>query len=162
MLAYLFWHRLQPKVLRADYESHLTDFHSALGPDVVESASFRLRRLPFSTVDGYEDWYVVKNWGSLGELREAVMKPHLRSVHDVVAPLTAQTWGGLYRLAHGTSMLPGETRWESKPTGESYEAFVARQEVDAIWQRQLVLGPAPEFCFIRGGMSDREQVWPKN
>jgi hypothetical protein len=40
------------------------------------------------------------------------------------------------------------TTWCSKPAGVSYAEFVTRLPDGETWQRQLVLGPAPEFCII--------------
>ena len=66
--------------------------------------------------------------------------------------------GGLYRLKGGTIDLAqvAEIRfatWFSKPTGMSYdrlyellhESRVEQQGI--VWQRQMTMGPALEFCL---------------
>jgi hypothetical protein len=40
------------------------------------------------------------------------------------------------------------TTWCSKPAGVPYPAFLATLPAVETWQRQLVLGPAPEFCLL--------------
>jgi hypothetical protein len=40
------------------------------------------------------------------------------------------------------------TTWCAKPAGVSYSQFVARLPSGETWQRQMVLGPAPEFCIV--------------
>jgi hypothetical protein len=37
-----------------------------------------------------------------------------------------------------------------KPAGQSYDAFTESVGAVGIWQRQMVLGPAPEFCLADG------------
>jgi hypothetical protein len=54
--AYLFWHRPRPGVERDEYEEAQRQFHALLE---VESACFRLERLPFAEGPGYEDWQAV-------------------------------------------------------------------------------------------------------
>ena len=46
----------------------------------------------------------------------------------------------------------------SKPAGETYATFIDGMEGVAVWQRQLVLGPAPEFCINHHGAPEREPV----
>jgi hypothetical protein len=45
--------------------------------------------------------------------------------------------------------------WFSKPAGMSYptlkERFAARGLDEALWIRQMTLGPTPEFCFQTSG-----------
>jgi hypothetical protein len=60
----------------------------------------------------------------------------------------------VYRLAAGGSTTPpSAVTWLSKPPGVSYPTFyeslrpwTARDDV-ALWRRQMVLGPALEFCL---------------
>lgn len=74
------------------------------------------------------------------------------SAHDHLAPAVDAGTGGLYALVAGDSATePGVCTWFDKPRGLS-TAQLLRQlrhddaaELPAVWQRQLVLGPAPEF-----------------
>jgi hypothetical protein len=50
------------------------------------------------------------------------------------------------------------TRWSSKPAGRSLEAFLESLAAPAIWMRQMVLGPAPEFCLVEGDPGGRVRV----
>src|SRR3954447_23465527 len=98
MLAYVFWHRPAEDVARDEYERRLRAFHETLdGP----SACFRLARLPFEAVDGYEDWYLVDGWGALGVLNDAALAPVRRIEHDAAAHVSAHGWGAVYRLLRG-------------------------------------------------------------
>ena len=62
----------------------------------------------------------------------------------------------MYRLRAGHSAL-AEVRyafWFSKPPGTPYDDFFrslsasAEEAGGGLWQRQMVLGPAPEFCLL--------------
>ena len=63
------------------------------------------------------------------------------------SPRTARV--GVYRLVAGEPK-PGATSaaWLSKPAGRTYPEFLAELGAlgSAAWQRQMVLGPTPEFC----------------
>ena len=143
MLAYVFWHRPGDGVDSAEYEQGLGAFHSAL--DLV-SESFRLEQLPFGTGGGYEDWYLTETWAGLGELNELAVDARHRSSHDRVAIRTARGWGGIYELAKGEPQIPPGSEWFDKPRGETSESLLASRPEATIWRRQMVLGPAPEFC----------------
>ena len=143
MLAYVFWHQPGDAVDRIDYEEGLRVFHDALDS---HSESFRLERLPFATGGGYEDWYLVDSWSALGDLNERAVDTQHRSQHDRVATGTARGWGGIYELVQGERQIPAGTEWFDKPRGEPSEGFLATRPEETIWRRQMVLGPAPEFC----------------
>jgi hypothetical protein len=160
MLAYLFWHRPGGTEDRERYEQRLIEFHESLRGAVAESAAFRLERLPFAAGGGYEDWYLIDDWPDLGELNRAAVSGKRRAPHDAAARLAAEGWGGVYRLVRGTSAVPDGVRWTSKRPGESYESFLDRERTDVVWQRQLVLGPAPEFCLTGEGSPERLRLWP--
>src|SRR5215208_2135214 len=147
MLAYLFWHRPAAGIDRGEYEARLSAFHQALGDAVLASAAYRLERLPFTETDGFEDWYLVEEWGRLGELNAAAVDETRGPPHDGVASLAAEGWGGVYALVSGEPLPPEGARWQAKPRGESYESFLESQSAPSVWQRQMVLGPAPEFCL---------------
>jgi hypothetical protein len=141
--AYVFWHQPGDGVDSAEYEQGLRAFHQALD---LSSGSFRLEQLPFATSSGYEDWYLVETWTALGELNELAIDARHRIAHDRVAVRTGRGWGGVYELLRGEAQVPTGTEWFDKPRGEPSEAFLATRSEEAIWRRQMVLGPAPEFC----------------
>src|SRR4051812_26049882 len=145
MLAYVFWHRPAEDVARTDYEERLRAFHATLE---VPSACFRLHQLPFRHDDGYEDWYLVEDWAALGALNEAALAPVRRRQHDAAAHASWQGWGGVYRLLRGAPEPPAGMRW----------APADDPEVPAAWQRQMVLGPAPEYCLVSDAAHGRERV----
>jgi hypothetical protein len=68
---------------------------------------------------------------------------------------------GLYRLRLGDPMssAPTAAYWFSKPPGMAYADFLeslrplCRGGV-ALWGRQMVLGPTPEFCLHASGPID--------
>ena len=144
MLAYVFWHRPAGDVERDDYEARLRAFHATLG---VPSACFRLRLLPWRHADGYEDWYVVEDWAALGALNAAAVAPPRRAEHDAAAAWAAEGWGGVYALVHGEPVPPAAARWARAP-----------EEAPAVWRRQMVLGPAPEYCLGGGEPHGRVRV----
>jgi len=161
VLAYLFWHRSRAGEPSEHYERRLIEFHDALKGVLVESATFRLQRLPFAETSGYEDWYLVDDWAALGELNSAAVDAALSAPHDAVARVAAEGWGGIYRLVRGTPEALSGAHWTSKPEGERYASFLRRQPAHTIWQRQLVLGPAPEFCLSAEPSPARLRVWPR-
>lgn len=155
MLAYLFWHRPRVGVSRDQYEQRLVDFHAGLAAVNVDSASFRLERLPFADADGYEDWYLARDWGALGALNRAATEGPQARRHDASSELSGEGWGGVYALVRGPASVPTGLSWVSKQPGETYSSFLARQPSASVWQRQLVLGPAPEFCVASEPSSAR-------
>lgn len=149
LLAYLFWHRPRPGVGQEEYEEAQQRFHALLE---VESACLRLERLPFGEAAGYEDWYLVEGWQALGELNAAAVDAHRRAAHDRTAAGAGEGWGGVYASVRGPASIPTEARWADKPRGESIDGFLAGVPAGVpVWQRQLVLGPAPEICIGAGG-----------
>ena len=78
--------------------------------------------------------------------------------HQQVAQLAEYGTGGLYRLKRRTidAAVGAQMRfatWFQKPTGMSYASlfdFLRESRVGSpslLWQRQMTLGPAPEFCL---------------
>ena len=148
MLAYVFWHWPSPGSDRREYEQALAAFHETLGdepPDgFVRSVAFRPSRLPFAGAGSpeavYEDWYVVEGWHALGELNAAAVSGSREPAHARVAARSAGGAGAVYALVGGSGALEHATSaaWLAKPREPPRGADV--------WQRQMVLGPAPEFC----------------
>ena len=144
MLAYVFWHRPKDDVDREAYEAAQREFHHALD---TASACFRLAKLPFAKSGGYEDWYLVGNWAGLGQLNGAAVDSGRRTDHDRAAGMAECGWGAVYSLKRGPAEIPVGTEWRDKPRGEPTAGFLDRLSAPAVWRRELVLGPAPEFCL---------------
>ena len=147
MLAYVFWHRPRAGVDREEYEHALARFHESLADP---SAAFRLDRLPFGDGDaGYEDWYLVEDWTALGELNATAVDAAHKTPHDAAAQRAQAGWGGVYALVRGAAEPPRAARWQHR----------APEEPDAaLWQRQMVLGPAPEYCVVAGPPDGRVPI----
>ncbi len=155
MLAYLFWHWPRPDVDPGRYADALLAFHRALeaspppgyrGSRVLEVSGAPW--VPVRTV--LEDWYFVDDFAALGALDEAAISGARREPHDGAARMALGGTGGVYRrLREGaTAAPPGRVCWFGKPAGMSYPELLARIPAAELWQRQLVLGPAPEFCLL--------------
>ena len=162
MLAYIFWHWSRPEVEAADYERELNAFHQALGDAGAEgflrSASFRIAAAPWINGGGkaYADWYLVAGSYALDPLNEVAVSGGQREPHNRAAGWAAGGAGGLYRLRTGEPGLAGAAveSWFSKPVGMGYpelysllQPLTDRPHVE-LWRRQMVLGPAPEFCLV--------------
>ncbi len=160
-LGYVFWHWPRSSVSQREYERKLAAFQTSLrehGPDgLIEALSFRVRALPWADLHKgtCEDWYVVKDFGALGALNQAAVADPARKSHDDVADEASGGAGGLYRLLESSLTLgeAGFATWIQKPARTTYQAFLERtsklvgdRRTD-LWQRQLALGPAPEFCL---------------
>ena len=87
---------------------------------------------------------------ALGRLNEAAVAGHRRDPHDGAARLAGGGAGGLYRRLSEGREPDGAVTWLSKPAGTSYADFLGRMPAGVeLWQRQMVLGPAPEFCLAQ-------------
>jgi|SRR6476646_5226800 len=159
MLAYVFWHRARDDADPAAYEQAQRSFHASLQ---TPSASFRLEELPFANGGGYEDWYLVEDWAELGELNRAAVDSGRRTDHDRVASLAADGWGAVYGLARGPLAILDAVEWLDKPRATPYVEFIDSLPETTVWQRQMVLGPGPEFCVaaLSPGTAIRERIWP--
>lgn len=156
MLAYVFFHRPAAGVDARTYEEGLTAFHRTLD---LPSAAFRLDSLPFGDHGpGYEDWYLVSTWSELGRIGEMALGEVRRGEHDAVAAMAGDGWGGVWALKRGPAEPPSGLRWVTKPAGEPYERFVDGLAGVAVWQRQLVLGPAPEFAVSVAASDTRQRL----
>jgi hypothetical protein len=169
MLAYVFWHRPLENDAREDYEQALIAFHRSLAhrPPVgtLASAAFRVAEAPLPPGpegDGgasYEDWYLVEDFAALGVLNEAAVGRGHQTSHDDVARRFGAGAGGLYALIEGEACRAslGEAVlavWIARPPGSTRRALgeLLGDGIDpahaSLWRRQLVLGPAPEFCVL--------------
>ncbi len=159
-LAYGFWHWPRADVGLATYESCQCDFQKALAAHPPEgflgASTMRLSGAPWAAQGGaaYQDWYLVRDMASLERLNEAAVTAARMAPHDAVAKLAADGIAGLYGLRAGAPLAgPGFATWFGKPAGMTYPALFERLAPllspgpAALWMRQLVLGPTPEFCL---------------
>lgn len=163
MLAYVFWHQRASKIAREEYQERLVAFHQILQvrqpQGFVCSMVLEMAQLPWMTEESeaYEDWYLVENSAALDVLDEAAVTGICREPHHQVARLANNGTGGLYRWKEGTFDLAHMARirsatWFSKPVGMSYDKFYEllhqhqSEQQDILWQRQMTMGPALEFC----------------
>ncbi len=162
MLAYVFWHWPEHGASAEVYEQQLVEFHRALAAAGLDgfhhSVACRVDGAPWLPTDppGYEDWYLIDGFGSLETLKAGAISGDCKDPHDRAARLAGGGTGSVYQLASGDAGLMGQrwAIWLSKPREISYADFSTelkpwtdRREA-VLWQRQLALGPAPEFCIL--------------
>jgi hypothetical protein len=163
MLAYVFWHRPAAGVASADYEQALLRFHHSLAHQppcgLLGSTSLRAESLPWlegGEEGGYEDWYAVESWSAVGVLETAAVSRGHQTAHHEAARRAGAGAGAIYRRIEGEAD-PAAARlavWVTRPGGQS-DPTIAELLDDGVpardgslWQRALVLGPAPEFCLL--------------
>lgn len=184
MLAYVFWHWKQQGISGAEYEEKLRAFHAALAADPPDgyrgSTTAALRGVPWAAGggDAYEDWYRIDGFGALGALNEAAVSAGRAAAHDAAASVASDGAGGVYKLKLGTDGPARCASWFAKPDGMRYDDLLAildpvvESAGAAFWMRQMVLGPAREFCLksieviqmpdgIDSIAIDLRQVWPE-
>ncbi len=170
--AYVFWHWPRSGISYKSYESKLSQFLQTLLSSkphgLVDVGSFRVDSLPWGPAGThlYEDWYVVKDFASIGNLNEAATSGITRQPHDSIALDYAKGAGGLFKRINGKLDLR-EARtatWVEKPIGPTYQSYydqIAQSIGEAptdLWRRQMVLGPSPQFVIH----SERELKIPAN
>lgn len=184
MLAYLSWHRAVAGVEQSTYEQALERFHRSLAhrpPSGFRgSAAFRVVEIPWLVSKaaedrdsdrltrpvagtgapparaGYEDWYLLDDWGAVGVLEEAAVSRGHFTAHDRVAALAGTATGSVYRLIEGCARLDGASTavWVSRAPGHEHPSLPAllgdgmEPDLGGLWRRCLGLGPAPEFCLL--------------
>src|SRR5262249_27021843 len=91
-------------------------------------------------------------------LNEAAVSAALGVPHDAIARQASGGIAGLYRLRFGdaASSVKRGSIWFSKPSTMTYPELYESlgsvlQRGAALWQRQLTLGPTPEFCLAFSG-----------
>lgn len=169
MVAYVFWH-VPAAVAAGGYEERLAAFHAALRADAPEglgpTATFALDAVPWlGAAPGYEDWYLVDGFAALGTLNVAAVSGHSRQPHDAAAAVVGPGIAGVMGHLAGP-LLPAPPRWAAwlaKPAGLAYRDFheqlaAALPDGACAWQRQMVLGPAAEYCVLAG--APLELPWP--
>lgn len=152
VMAYVFWHRPRGGVDTVEYADALREFHTILAaariPGFLRSWSVRVADLPWlGEGPVYEDRYVVEDFTSLGRLNVAAVAAGQKSAHDAAATRAAFGTAGLYALIAGDPD-PAATHawWFDKPAGTSPDQL--GQTRGSLWQRQMTLGPGPEFQLI--------------
>lgn len=184
MLAYAFWHWRRDDVSALVYESRQRDFQAALAEHppsgFLTATTVRFSGAPWAADGGeaYEDWYLVGGMPDLERLNEAAVTATRKLPHDAIARLAAGGTAGLYRLkAGGPLSVPVVATWFGKPAGVSYPVLfetlgpLVAASGAALWMRQMVLGPTPEFCLQTAApiplppeysvrSYTREPVWP--
>jgi hypothetical protein len=156
VLAYVFWHTPESVDAVSTYEAALATFHGSLDPADINgfcgSQVFRVQGAVWvSSPVVYEDWYLVDDFSALGALNEAAISGHRRRPHDNVAGMAGEGMAGVYALRRGAAQLSdaGRAVWFDKTAGVSYDEFFDQLgERRSLWQRQMVLGPTPEFCSV--------------
>ncbi len=162
MLAYVFWHRPAEGVAVEDYERALRRFHASLAhrppSGLLGSASLRAGRLPWlpGDEDGYEDWYLVESWSAVGVLEAAAVSRGHETAHREAARRAGGGTAAIYRRIEGAAPPAGcrLSAWVSRPAGDEDPTLGdllgdgIEPERGSLWQRALVLGPAPEFCLL--------------
>src|SRR5262245_65282880 len=185
LLAYVFWHWKQAEITASNYENRQRAFHAALAAvpssGFLGSFSVSLAHAPWAAGGGeaYEDWYLVQDFGALGFLNEAAVSASRAAPHAAAAAVVAGGAGGVYGLRHGTALRqPQYAHWFHKPEGTPYSELFAQlapvvdQVHGALWMRQMVLGPAREFCLHAAApvsglavfnalVIPLQQVWPE-
>jgi hypothetical protein len=147
-------------VSAAEYEARQRAFHSCLAaaPSSGFNGSFSvaLRGAPWAAggSEVYEDWYLVDGFGAFDALNEAAVTSTRAAPHDAAAAAAAGGTAGAYALRLGAPLsAPKDAQWFDKPEGMSYAELLGEiaplieRFPSALWMRQMVLGPAREFCL---------------
>ena len=162
MLAYVFWHRPAEGVEPETYAGLVRRFHRSIAGHppggFLRSASFAapapnwLGELP-----AFEDWYVVEDIAALGVLNEAAIGRGHR--HRARCRGTRRRARAPARSTGCSRAAPSSRRtrvavWIETPRGVESPLLAALlgdgmdSEHAGLWQRQLALGPAPEYCVL--------------
>ena len=161
MLAYVFWHWRQSNIERNTYLNHLIDFHRTLAANksigFQRSVVFSIQNAPWLDTDGeaFEEWYLLDNSAAMDKLNDGAVSGNCERPHNLVAREAAGGTGGLYRLREGSARLSDAKYaiWFSKPGGVTYPEFysglkgITSRPGNALWGRQMTLGPTAEFCL---------------
>jgi hypothetical protein len=178
MLAYVFWHRPAAGIGEGEYERALGRFHRSLArrpPSGFRgSVALRAPALPWlparegSPDAGYEDWYVLDDWSSVGVLEAAAISRAHAGAHELAARHAGACAGGVYRLLDGEGS-PRDAHlaiWVDT-MGRSSDPAIAdlledgmQPRASSLWRRCLVLGPAPQLCLLSADRAIEPQTGP--
>ena len=164
-LAYVFWHWPRPEIEVQSYEAKLVSFLRGLDsdnvPGLVDALSFRVGPLPWGPPNAsfYEDWYVVKDFTSLGALNDGAISGAAGMAHGSIVKDFMKGTGSIFRLVSGALPLREShlVTWAEKPIGPSYQSYydelakVTMGSRTDLWRRQLALGPSQQFCIHSDG-----------
>jgi hypothetical protein len=162
MLAYLFWHWPVAEIAADAYEARLVAFQQAMRasglPGFQASAVWRVSGAAWTgpAAVAYEDWYLVADFAALEALNAGAVTGARQAPHARAAAAAAGGTAGLYRHVGGDAQIDTlpVAAWLGKPDGVTYERFYAdladilSQPAVGLWQRQMTLGPTPEFCLL--------------
>ena len=168
MIAYVFWHRPRDGVAPEQYEAACGRFHRSLAQHppggFAGSVCLAAEQLPWLGDGrlGYEDWYLLDDFGALGTLNEAAVGRGHASPHDAAAVQMGEGTGSVYRLVDGLPRLEDTTHgiWITPAPGKIDVVFEdllvdgGEPGEATLWRRQLALGPAPEFCVLARAVPD--------
>jgi hypothetical protein len=167
VLAYVFWHWRQAAATAEEYEARQRAFHDALAADpprgFLRSTTAAVSGAPWASAGGaaYEDWYLLNGIPALEPLNEAAVTGTRQRPHDAAAALAAGGTAGLYALRGGAAVeTPTHAAWFGKPAGMRYATLfeelapLLHDIGAALWMRQMVLGPTPEFCLRGRAVAD--------
>jgi hypothetical protein len=165
MLAYIFWHRGNPRIERQAYEKATIRFQRDLlqrpSPGLIGAASFRIEAVPWlGDQPGYEDWYYLAGSWAMDPLNAYAVADETLKTHDVLAAQMAVGYGGLYAHAWGEERSASQSTmiWLTRPRGIQWKPVLETVRTAApsarCWRRQMVLGPAREFVIEIDGESD--------
>src|SRR5512144_886027 len=162
MIAYVFWHWPRPDVDPGRYADALLAFHRALAasppPGYLGSRVLQVTDAPWTPVStALEDWYFLDDFAALGALNQAAVSGQRREPHDGAARLAQGGAGGVYRCVREGSAAASHATWLDKPADLSYPEFLAQIPPAELWQRQMVLGPTPEFCLFGAAPPERAE-----
>ncbi|HEX4563197.1 MAG TPA: hypothetical protein VH115_01980 [Solirubrobacteraceae bacterium] len=102
----------------------------------------------------------MEDFAALGVLNESAVARGHRTSHDRAAKGVGRATAGVYRLIEGELSSARALAESTEATWVAPAAGAGRAELGAmlgdgadprgssVWQRQLVLGPAPEFCVL--------------
>jgi hypothetical protein len=157
MLAYVFWHRPHAGVDPADYERAMMRFQAELTrrppPGLIGAWSHRIDAVPWlGDQPGYEDWCLLQGSWAMDPLNGFAVAGDVQAPHDTLAAQMGFGAGGLYahELGDASSAVESKALWLIRPRGIQYRPLL-KAACDSVpnataWRRQMVLGPAPEFC----------------
>ena len=158
MLAYVFWHRPHQHIDSKAYESAMMRFQAELmrhpPPGLIGAWSHRIDAVPWlGDQPGYEDWCLLQGSWAMDPLNGFAVAGDMQQPHDLLAAQMGFGAGGLYAHAMGEPGPAAQSSavWLVRPRGIQWrpplEAACRDVANATAWRRQMVLGPAPEFCI---------------